>query len=335
MMMDAEERKDSILKDIARRIFERFDSHRQLWERAIGCLSILDCLICLSVYSSSGDMCKPIFLESSDKPYLFIKEGRHPCLTQTAMGGDFIPNSVTVGGKNGSGFDIVLITGPNMGGKSTLMRQVGLIALLAQLGCYVPAEACEMTLVDRLFTRLGATDRIFMGESTFFVEMNETASILKHSTVHSLILMDELGRGTATYDGTAIASAVVSELVRLGARTLFSTHYHTLVEEFSQEPKVGLGHMACMVENENDEDPTQETITFLYRFVPGACPKSYGFNAARLAGLSDDVIREGHKDAKQFEREVALARAARIIATSEDDEKLAQAVRLFLRMNAC
>ncbi|EMP31047.1 DNA mismatch repair protein Msh6 [Chelonia mydas] len=196
----------------------------------------------------------------------------------------------------------VLVTGPNMGGKSTLMRQAGLLAIMAQLGCYVPAEACRLTPIDRVFTRLGASDRIMSGESTFFVELSETSSILRHATEHSLVLVDELGRGTATFDGTAIASAVVKELAEnIKCRTLFSTHYYSLVEDYSHSAAVQLGHMACMVENES-EDPSQETITFLYKFIRGACPKSYGFNAARLANIPEEVIQKGHKKARDFEK---------------------------------
>ena len=131
-----------------------------------------------------------------------------------------------------------------MGGKSTLMRQAGLTVILAQMGCYVPAESCRLTPVDRIFTRIGASDKILHGESTFFLELSETASILHHATKHSLVLMDELGRGTATFDGTAIAYSVVKELAqKINCRTLFSTHYHHLVEEFSHDDNVSMGHM--------------------------------------------------------------------------------------------
>uniref|UniRef100_A0A673NKL9 DNA mismatch repair proteins mutS family domain-containing protein n=1 Tax=Sinocyclocheilus rhinocerous TaxID=307959 RepID=A0A673NKL9_9TELE len=186
--------------------------------------------------------------------------------------------------------------------------QCGLVVILAQLGCYVPAESLRLSPVNRVFTRLGASDRIMSGESTFFVELSETASILLHATNHSLVLLDELGRGTATYDGTAIASAVVKELSeKICCRTLFSTHYHSLVEDYTQDPAVRLGHMACMVENEC-EDPSQETITFLYKFIRGACPKSYGFNAARLANIPEEVIQSGHKKARKFERSTVSLR---------------------------
>lgn len=201
---------------------------------------------------------------------------------------DFIPNSVSLGDSEPA---LAILTGPNMGGKSTLMRQVGLISVLVQIGSHVPAISCKMSLIDRIFTRLGAQDDIMAGHSTFLVELNETSAILKHSTINSLVLLDELGRGTATYDGTAIAASVVNFLANLGCRTLFSTHYHNLVDNFKNDKRISLGHMACVVENDESDDPTQETVTFLYKYVEGPCPKSYGFNAAKLAGMPLNIIR--------------------------------------------
>lgn len=311
---DAEDRKSAALKDTMRRVFHKFDTDYKLWDQATQCLAVLDVLLCMAEYSRCGDgsICRPEFLmpKAGEKPYLEIREGRHACITHTSAGDDFIPNDTLIGIKDDSDMEtddscsdgsIVLVTGPNMGGKSTLMRQVGLIVIMAQMGCYVPAEKCHLTPVDRVFTRLGASDRIMAGESTFFVELSETASILQHASQHSLVLLDELGRGTATYDGTAIAAAVVKELSEnIKCRTLFSTHYHSLTDTFANDPNIRLGHMSCMVENEN-EDPTQETITFLYKFVKGACPKSYGFNAARLANIPDEIIRCGVKKAKEME----------------------------------
>ncbi|MBN3320183.1 MSH6 protein, partial [Atractosteus spatula] len=307
-----EEKRDGALKDCMRRLFYNFDKNHKDWQTAVECMAVLDVLLCLARYSQGGDgpMCRPDVVlpeDSGSQPFLLLRGSHHPCIAKTFFGDDFIPNDVCIGcaggeeGEDGQA-SCVLVTGPNMGGKSTLMRQCGLVVILAQLGCYVPAESLRLTPVDRVFTRLGASDRIMAGESTFFVELSETASILHHGTCHSLVLLDELGRGTATYDGTAIASAVVKELAaNIKCRTLFSTHYHSLVEDFSHYPAVRLGHMACMVENEC-EDPSQETITFLYKFICGACPKSYGFNAARLANIPEDVIQTGHRKAKEFER---------------------------------
>ncbi|XP_077138552.1 DNA mismatch repair protein Msh6 [Ranitomeya variabilis] len=307
-LVNAEERRDAALKDCMRRLFYNFDKNYKEWQTAVECFAVLDVLICLAQYSRGGDgpVSRPdILLPDDTAPFLELRGSRHPCITKTFFGDDFIPNDILIGCKDEeedvSSAHCVLVTGPNMGGKSTLLRQAGLMVVMAQLGCYVPAEVCKLTPVDRVFTRLGASDRIMAGESTFFVELSETSSILQHATEHSLVLLDELGRGTATFDGTAIASAVVKELSeRIKCRTLFSTHYHSLVEEYSHTAAVRLGHMACMVENEC-EDPSQETITFLYKFIKGACPKSYGFNAARLANIPDEIIQTGHKKAREFE----------------------------------
>uniref|UniRef100_A0A3Q3ILE9 DNA mismatch repair protein n=1 Tax=Monopterus albus TaxID=43700 RepID=A0A3Q3ILE9_MONAL len=282
-----EEKRDAALKDCMRRLFYNFDKNYRDWKTAVDCMAVLDVLLALTRYSQGGDgpMARPqVVLPEDDEqvaPFIELIGSRHPCVTKTFFGDDFIPNDIYISCPGGGETDeakgrasCVLVTGPNMGGKSTLMRQCGLVIILA--------HTC--------------------GASTFFVELSETASILHHATKHSLVLLDELGRGTATYDGTAIASAVVKELAeKICCRTLFSTHYHSLVEDYTNNPAVRLGHMACMVENEC-EDPSQETITFLYKFISGACPKSYGFNAARLASLPEEVIQSGHRKAREFEK---------------------------------
>ncbi|NXO76777.1 MSH6 protein, partial [Sitta europaea] len=324
-MVNAEERRDAALKDCMRRLFYNFDRNSKDWHTAVECMAVLDVLMALAHYSQGGDgpLCRPVILLPVDdaSPFLELRNSRHPCITKTFFGDDFIPNDIVIGSwdeGSSSEASCVLVTGPNMGGKSTLMRQAGLLVVLAQLGCYVPAEACRLTPIDRVFTRLGASDRIMAGESTFFVELSETSSILQHATEHSLVLVDELGRGTATFDGTAIASAVVKELAEsIRCRTLFSTHYHSLVEDHSHSGAVRLGHMACMVENES-EDPSQETITFLYKFIEGACPKSYGFNAARLADIPEEVIQQGHRKAKEFEKATLSLRVFRYLCQVVD-----------------
>ncbi|XP_069464515.1 DNA mismatch repair protein Msh6 isoform X2 [Ambystoma mexicanum] len=327
-LVNAEERRDAALKDCMRRLFYNFDKNYKDWQTAVDCFAVLDVLLCLAHYSRGGDgpVCRPhILLSGDNSPFLELRGSRHPCVTTTFFGDDFIPNDIVIGcrddGAAGGKDDAycVLVTGPNMGGKSTLMRQAGLVVIMAQLGCYVPAESCRLSPVDRVFTRLGASDRIMSGESTFFVELSETSSILHHATQHSLVLLDELGRGTATFDGTAIASAVVKELAEnIKCRTLFSTHYHSLVEDYSHNAAVRLGHMACMVENEC-EDPSQETITFLYKFIDGACPKSYGFNAARLADIPEDIIQKGHKKAREFENVTVSLRIFREMCLVTED----------------
>lgn len=312
-MTQAEEAKTSVLKDLNRRIFAQFSSKFEVWDGAVQSLAVLDVLMSLAEYArkEEGEICIPVITEPSkcDKPFIRLKEGRHPCLSGETLD-SYVPND-TVIGTDGIA-SVILVTGPNMGGKSTLMRQAGLLLIMAHMGCHIPAQECEFSPIDRIFTRLGANDDIMAGESTFFVELSETSAILHHSTKHSLILVDELGRGTSTYDGTAIAAAVVRELASLNARTLFSTHYHTLVDEFKNSEQVTLGHMACMVEDDNDEGG-EETVTFLYKFSGGACPKSYGFNAARLAGVPSHITRAGRSKAAQLERESERRRVFRAL----------------------
>uniref|UniRef100_A0A2I3GAL5 MutS homolog 6 n=1 Tax=Nomascus leucogenys TaxID=61853 RepID=A0A2I3GAL5_NOMLE len=275
-----------------RRLFYNFDKNYKDWQSAVECIAVLDVLLCLANYSRGGDgpMCRPVILLPEDTPpFLELKGSRHPCITKTFFGDDFIPNDILIGceeeeQENGKFMKLLLPVIKNL---FLPHSQAGLLAVMAQMGCYVPAEVCRLTPIDRVFTRLGASDRIMSGESTFFVELSETASILMHATAHSLVLVDELGRGTATFDGTAIANAVVKEL----AETIKCPHV-LLIFFFLK---------ACMVENEC-EDPSQETITFLYKFIKGACPKSYGFNAARLANLPEEVIQKGHRKAREFEK---------------------------------
>ncbi|XP_076238982.1 DNA mismatch repair protein Msh6 isoform X2 [Calliopsis andreniformis] len=296
--INAEEQKDKVLKDLNRRIFAQFSEKYDMWSTAVYNLSVLDVLISLAEYTFTGDMCIPEINDGSDgKIFIEIRDGRHPCISSD----NFIPNDTLLAVEDKASF--MILTGPNMGGKSTLMRQVALLTIMAQIGSYVPASSCRLTIVDRIFTRLGANDDILAGQSTFLVELSETAAILQHATPYSLVLLDELGRGTSTYDGTAIAAAVVNALTKLRCRTLFSTHYHSLVEDYKTNNNVTLAHMACMVENEEEDEVSQETVTFLYKLSEGACPKSYGFNAARLAGVPPVITNRAHEISKRLEQE--------------------------------
>ncbi|XP_055695973.1 probable DNA mismatch repair protein Msh6 isoform X2 [Lutzomyia longipalpis] len=295
-MTVAENQRKKVLKDLSRRIFEKFSNANDLWKQCVSNVAILDVLTSFAEYArNSRESCVPEIVEEDCEPFMELEDGYHPCLTNNE---DFIPNGVTLGAPRTA---LTILTGPNMGGKSTLMRQVGLLAVMAQIGSRIPANRCRMTLIDRIFTRLGAQDDILAGHSTFLVELSETSAILKHATINSLVLLDELGRGTATYDGTAIAASVVNFLADLKCRTLFSTHYHSLVDNFHKDDRITLGHMACMVENEDSDDPTQETVTFLYKYADGPCPKSYGFNAAKLAGMPTAIIRRAHELSKKVE----------------------------------
>ncbi|XP_014220943.1 DNA mismatch repair protein Msh6-like [Trichogramma pretiosum] len=303
--IQAEELQDVALRDINRRIFGKFSKHYHEWSKAVHNIAVLDCLISLAEYARSNDTCIPEIYDDTDNKgsLIEIRDGRHPCISLD----NYISND-TLMSTDGVA-SLIILTGPNMGGKSTLMRQVGLITVMAQIGCYVPAAECKLTLVDRIFTRLGANDDIMSGQSTFLVELKETAVILKHATKYSLVLLDELGRGTSTYDGTAIAASVVEALTKTNCRTLFSTHYHSLVEDYRANNNVSLAHMACIVENENEDQACELNVTFLYKLTEGSSPKSYGFNAARLAGVPANIINRAHKLASKLEAEVNLRHA--------------------------
>ncbi|XP_061379726.1 probable DNA mismatch repair protein Msh6 isoform X1 [Danaus plexippus] len=321
-MIAAEEKKSNVLKDLSRRMFEKFSSHQHQWEMATKCVATIDILLAFTEFArqQTGDICLPEITYNKDQePYIDIVEGRHPCISIP----EFIPNDTRLGVDNPR---LLLLTGPNMGGKSTLMRQVGLLTVLAHLGCHVPASECRLSVCDRIFTRLGASDDILSGQSTFLVEMNETAAIVKHATKHSLVLLDELGRGTSTYDGTCIAWSVCWWLAGRSCRTLFSTHYHSLVHHLADHPAVLLGHMACMVETDEsapdgDHIP-EETITFLYKLSPGACPKSYGFNAARLAGIPREITQRAHTISRNLESEATCVRAFRDVIKTDNAAEL-------------
>ncbi|EPS64990.1 hypothetical protein M569_09788, partial [Genlisea aurea] len=290
--------------DTLSRLIELFLDSTTQWSQvihAIGCIDVLRSFASTAASSLGGAMCRPRVLASSEiveatSPVLQMKGLWHPYVF-TDDGVLPVPNDIHLGGDGSSSYaaSSLLLTGPNMGGKSTLLRATCLTVILAQLGSYVPCEACTLSVVDIIFTRLGATDRIMAGESTFLVECTETSSILKHATRNSLVLLDELGRGTSTFDGYAIAYAVLRHLVEsVNCRLLFATHYHSLTEEFASHPRVKLQHMAhCFEGSEDGGGPKNEKkkkLVFLYRLASGASPESYGMEIARMAGIPECVI---------------------------------------------
>ncbi|XP_076885218.1 DNA mismatch repair protein MSH6-like [Bidens hawaiensis] len=302
-LSEAESEKESKLKSIMQRLIGRFCEHHVSWRQLISTAAGLDVLISLAIASDlyEGPTCRPLIVDPSvenESPFLVANNLGHPVLRNDTLGnGTFVPNDVSIGGSNKARF--ILLTGPNMGGKSTLLRQVCLAVILAQVGADVPAESFKMSPVDRIFVRMGAKDHIMAGQSTFLTELLETASMLSAATHNSLVALDELGRGTATSDGQAIAASVLEHLVnKVQCRGLFSTHYHHLALDYQQVPKVSLCHMACKVGNELGG---LEEVTFLYKLTSGACPKSYGVNVARLAGLPDDVLKKAAIKSEEFE----------------------------------
>ena len=258
-------------------------------------------LCSLAAVAVQRGYCRPEITLSGE---LEIVDGRHPVVEVMLKDALFVPNDTRLGAKDNQ---VSIITGPNMAGKSTYMRQVALIVLMAQMGSFVPARSARIGLVDRVFTRIGASDDLASGQSTFMVEMAEVATILKYATSRSLLILDEIGRGTSTYDGMSIARAVLEYAAnpkRLGAKTLFATHYHELSTMEDKLPNVKNYNIAVKKRGEQ--------MIFLRKIVPGATDDSYGVEVARLAGLPNAVISRARELLKELEtREGPAPRALR------------------------
>jgi len=240
-------------------------------------IAVLDVLSALAETARLFRFCRP---DLNDSLRLVIKDGRHPVLDQSLIEEKFVPNDTEL---DGDTIRMAIVTGPNMAGKSTYIRQVALIVLMAQIGSFVPAESAEVGLVDRIFTRVGASDDLARGQSTFMVEMNETANIINNATERSLVILDEIGRGTSTFDGLSIAWSVAEFLYdKIKARTLFATHYHELTK--LAEDRKGVGNLNVAVREWNEQ------IIFLRKIIPGGADKSYGIQVARLAGLPKEIL---------------------------------------------
>jgi DNA mismatch repair protein MutS len=256
---------------------QRVGAHLPALLAAAERVATLDVAACFAEVAHRSSYVRPLV---DDSEALEIEEGRHPVVEQLAAAGHFVPNDCRLDPR---GPQILVITGPNMAGKSTFMRQVAQIALLAQIGAFVPARRARLGVVDRIFTRVGAADNLARGESTFMVEMRETAHIMAHATRRSLVVLDEIGRGTSTYDGVSIAFAVAEYIHdAIGAKTLFATHYHELCALATRRPRVKNVSVAVR-EHKGD-------VVFLHRVVDGAASRSYGIDVAKLAGLPRSVI---------------------------------------------
>ena len=239
----------------------------------------IDVFASLATVAEQNNYCRP---KLNEKGLIDIKDGRHPVVERMIQNEMFVANDTYL--DNGSN-RVSIITGPNMAGKSTYMRQSALIVLMAQIGSFVPAKSAKIGIVDRIFTRVGASDDLASGQSTFMVEMSEVANILRNATSNSLLILDEIGRGTSTFDGLSIAWAVVEHISNprlLGAKTLFATHYHELTE---LEGKLNSVNNYCIAVKEKGDD-----IVFLRKIVKGGADKSYGIQVAKLAGVPDNVI---------------------------------------------
>jgi len=295
-----EEMERSIFADVLRQLSVFYAS---LMTTATAVAKV-DVLLCLAEVAAHQGYVRPTLEQGRS---LEIVGGRHPVVEYTLDGDVFIPNDTLMEAEDefDDQFDdlatpanqthILLLTGPNMAGKSTYLRQVALITLLAQIGSFVPARRARIGLVDRIFTRVGAEDDIASGKSTFMIEMEETATILHHATRHSLVILDEIGRGTSTYDGLAIARAVVEHLHTVtGARTFFATHYHELASMADELPHLRIYTMAI-------SDDEQGGIVFLHRVTPGSIGRSYGVYVAKLAGMPTSIVRRAEEVLKQLE----------------------------------
>src|SRR5688572_25724770 len=254
-------------------------------------LALVDLLAGLAENAALQRYVRPVIDESG---VLRIKNGRHPVVEQLSIDRTFVPNDTTLDCENNR---LVILTGPNMAGKSTYLRQVALIVLLAQIGSFVPAADARIGLVDRIFTRVGASDNLAAGQSTIMVEMIESAHILNSATARSLILLDEIGRGTSTYDGLSIAWAIAEHIQdrrHLGARTLFATHYHEMTQ--LEGLREGIRNYSVAVQ-ERDGD-----VVFLRKIVAGGADRSYGIHVAKLAGLPPTVIARAQQVLAQLEQ---------------------------------
>ncbi|NLX18062.1 MAG: DNA mismatch repair protein MutS [Desulfobulbus sp.] len=268
----------------------------------------LDVLASFAETAAEYRYCRPTI---NDEQHITITEGRHPVIERSMEPGRFVPNDVRLDQKS---HGLLIITGPNMAGKSTVLRQTALIVLMAHLGSFVPAESASICLVDRIFTRVGAMDDLRRGQSTFMVEMNETANILNNATKNSLVILDEIGRGTSTYDGLAIAWAVAEELARkdgVGIKTLFATHYHELIDLAATNTTIQNYSIAVQEWN--------ESIVFLHKMVQGATNRSYGIQVASLAGVPEHVIARAHQILKDIEQADYLRHEHQQVAASRQE----------------
>lgn len=296
-----------------KRFIDEFAKKSSIWDSIVDTISDIDCLISLAATSlrwrASGVLCKPKFVakdsaEAKGQAILRVQSMNHPCIIGTA-----IPNDVDIHEKF-----VLLITGPNASGKSTYARMCCVSIILAQIGCMLPAKSATMTVYDQIFTRIGASDRIFNGQSTFAVESSETARLMKHATSDSFVVLDELGRGTSTLDGIAIASSVLDFFInKVKCPLVFCTHYHVLAEEFDQYPMVRNASMKYEIINGN--------LTLAYQLIDKMCPSSFGCRVAKICGLPAELTEEAQKVADDFEARHAALRTSGIDVKVESIEE--------------
>jgi DNA mismatch repair protein MutS len=286
-ILGAEERSMKLEYELFLKVREEVLQSLQPIQRTAEALAQLDVLASFAESALLHAYCRPVV---RDEGVVQLRDARHPVLEQTLVETRFVPNDTALDAT----VQIALITGPNMAGKSTYIRQVALLALLAHTGSFIPAAEARVDLVDRIFTRIGASDDLSRGQSTFMVEMSETANILNNATARSLIILDEIGRGTSTFDGLSLAWSIVEHLHnQIGAKTLFATHYHELTELAGRLPR--LKNFTVAVREWNDQ------VVFLHKIVEGGADKSYGIQVARLAGVPKPVIERSKEILRNLE----------------------------------
>ncbi|MDF7638431.1 DNA mismatch repair protein MutS [Lactobacillus sp. ESL0791] len=288
LILEAQTKSTDLEYDLFVKLREEVKKYIPALQKLANQLAALDVYCSLAEVAEQNNYCRPSF--HSDKQDVKVIAGRHPVVEQVMKAGAYIPNDLRLD----SATDIYLITGPNMSGKSTYMRQMALIVVMAQIGSFVPADSASLPIFDQIFTRIGAADDLISGQSTFMVEMNEANEALQYATKRSLILFDEIGRGTATYDGMALAGAIVKYLHdEVGAKVLFATHYHELTDLDQSLDRLKNIHVGATEENGK--------LIFLHKILPGPADQSYGIHVAQLAGLPNKVLREATKLLKRLE----------------------------------
>ena len=289
-ILTANDRVTALEYELFSRLREQVGGQMGRIQASAAAVAGLDTLCSFASAAVRNSYCRPAVDEEG---VIEIHDGRHPVVERVLKGSLFVPNDTYMGRQENR---VAIITGPNMAGKSTYMRQVALITLMAQIGSFVPARAARVGVVDRIFTRIGASDDLSAGQSTFMVEMTEVSDILKHATSRSLLILDEIGRGTSTFDGMSIAQAVLEHCAdkrKLGAKTLFATHYHELTELENTLP--GVKNYNIAIRSRGDE------IVFLRKILPGGADRSYGIEVAKLAGLPDTVVKKARAILKDLE----------------------------------
>jgi DNA mismatch repair protein MutS len=308
-ILGAEEKIQELERQLFLRLIQEIIEFIEPIQQNAKIIAQIDCLLSFAVLAISNNYIRPIVDQSTE---IEIKNGRHPVIEkQLPIGEEYIANDVVL---NRSQQQIIMITGPNMSGKSAILRQTALIVLLAQMGSYVPAQNARIGVVDKIFTRVGASDNISMGESTFMVEMNETASILNNISDRSLVLLDEIGRGTSTYDGISIAWAIAEYLHEhpSKAKTLFATHYHELNEMTVTFERIKNFNVSVK--------ELKDTIVFLRKLVSGGSNHSFGIHVAKLAGMPNQVIHRASKILKQLEKNQTSEEVKETLKEGQQDE---------------